>query len=133
MTELQRTLCAFWGSFRYGGVRLPAYAQESVPRGVSLPYLTFETRKSAAMQATGTAAIAWVEADSVGEKETALMDDLARAIPEGGARVNVPGGFLMLYRASPSFLYLIPDLEASDGPGRVLGIRVGYEAHFYLM
>ncbi len=132
MTELQRALCAFWGSFRYGGARLPAYAQESVPRGVSLPYLTFETRKIAAMQATSTAAIAWVEAESVSEKETALMEDFARAIPEGGARLNVPGGFLMLYRAS-SFLSLIPDMEESGQPGRVLGIRVGYEAHFYTM
>ncbi len=132
MTELQRALCAFWGSFRYGGARLPAYAQESVPRGVFLPYLTFETRKIAAMQATSTAAIAWVEAESVSEKETALMEDFARAIPEGGARLNVPGGFLMLYRAS-SFLSLIPDMEESGQPGRVLGIRVGYEAHFYTM
>ncbi len=132
MTELQRALCAFWGSFRYGGTPLPAYAQESVPRGVSLPYLTFETRKIAAMQATNTAAIAWVEAESVSEKETALMEDFARAIPEGGARLNVPGGFLMLYRAS-SFLSLIPDMEESGQPGRVLGIRVGYEAHFYTM
>lgn len=132
MTELQRALCAFWGSFRYGGARLPAYAQESVPRGVPLPYLTFETRKIAAMQATSTAAIAWVDAESVGERETALMDAFARAIPEDGARLNVPGGFLMLYRAS-SFLSLIPDMEQSGQPGRVLGIRVGYEAHFYMM
>lgn len=138
MTDLLKALHTFWSSFVVDGRTVAAYEQNSVPDGAELPYITYEVRRPESLRATNTAAIFWSKGTGdeagINAEMAVFSDQVSRAIPNGGADLKVGNGSLALYRPTGGdFISIIADAAQTDRPGRVLGLRVGYEPHFYMM
>lgn len=135
MNELLKALYSFWSSFEIGGKTVPAFEQNSVPENAAMPYITYEVRSMPAFGYTNTAAICWTTGEDgesgINSQMVAFADCVRAAIPEAGTALLLEHGMLALYRGSGDWLTIMPEVEQTDKPGRVLGLRVGYEAHFY--
>lgn len=125
MTDVNRALYQFWASFG-----LPAYLPDSVPHDAELPYVTFEPVDGAAFSGTVLTAFDWHKRVNGGNTErAAFLDQVAAAIPEGGRRIDLPEGFLMLYRNTAGFQQYYQDPEDEN----VLAGRTSYEITYYHM
>lgn len=130
MTGINRALFSFWAGFG-----LPAFLTGNVPDGVSLPWITFEVAQGEAMSATVLVATAWFkhapQGDPITDGQTpraALLDEIARAIPPQGLRLNVPGeGFVLLDRNGGSWQTYVVD----DDDPTTIGGRISYVVRFY--
>lgn len=127
MTDLHKALYNFWASFG-----LPAWHQDTVPGEAVLPYITFETVSGEALSATILTGTVWMrdedDGTSINAKRAAVLDRIADAVPQAGARLDAgDGGYLMLYRNSGNFQRYVQDPEDR----KVVGGRTTLEVHFY--
>lgn len=124
MTGIKKALYAFWSGFG-----IPAYLADCVPASAEYPYITYEAVQGAGLGWTILTATAWFADTGSGNKDrTALMDEIAKAIPESGTRIQCDDGFAVLYRNSDNFL-----ADTYDGDGsKILGGRVSYRINYYM-
>lgn len=124
MTGIKKALYAFWSSFG-----IPAYLADAVPAEAEYPYITYEAVQGAGLGWTVLTAVGWfVTRENGNAARTALMDKVAKAIPEGGVRLPCDGGFVALYRNSDNFLS-----DTYDGENdKILGGRVSYRINYYV-
>lgn len=124
MTDMKKTLYAFWSGFG-----IPAYLADSVPSEAEYPYITYEAVRGAGLGWTILTATAWYAKLPNGNSErTELMDKVAKAIPEGGVKLPCGSGFVALYRNDDNFLS-----DTYDGDNsKILGGRVSYRINYYV-
>lgn len=125
MKDVMAALYAFWSQFG-----IPAYAEDVVPDGATVPYIRYTVSKAPAMQTAFLTAFNYHSKKLMGNVERAEMAGLiADAIPEKGVKLPLDGGgYLALYRNS-DFQTLYQDPEDLD----VIGVRTSVEVHFYSM
>lgn len=132
MTGITAQLWAFWEQFVLNGTPIPAYQTGAVPEDASFPYITFDAAQGAALDTIPLTAIVWVKYEAENSsaaiaQRMAVLEAVSKAIPEGGARLDLADGFMILRRGSGDFLSSMTDEEDPT----VLGGRVGYEVSFY--
>lgn len=125
MSDVMAALYAFWSQFG-----IPAYAEDMVPDGATVPYIRYTVSKAPAMQTAFLTAFNYHSKKLMGNVERAEMAGLiADAIPEKGVKLPLDGGgYLTLYRNS-DFQTPYQDPEDLD----VIGVRTSVEVHFYAM
>ena len=125
MKDVMAALYAFWSQFG-----IPAYAEDMVPYGATVPYIRYTVSKAPAMQTAFLTAFNYHSKKLMGNVERAEMAGLiADAIPEKGVKLPLDGGgYLTLYRNS-DFQTPYQDPEDLD----VIGVRTSVEVHFYAM
>lgn len=125
MKDVMAALYAFWSQFG-----IPAYAEDMVPDGATVPYIRYTVSKAPAMQKAFLTAYNYHSKKLMGNVERAEMAGLiADAIPEKGVKLSLDGGgYLTLYRGS-DFQTLYQDPEDFN----VIGVRTSVEVHFYSM
>ena len=125
MKGLKKALYAFWSGFG-----IPAYLRDSVPSNASYPYITYEAVQGAGITRTVLTATSWhLKAPDGDTERTALMDQIAAAIPEGGRILPVEGGgFVILYRNTSGF----QSDYADEDDKSVIGGRTSYQINFYM-
>ena len=125
MKDVMAALYAFWSQFG-----IPAYAEDMVPDGATVPYIRYTVSKAPAMQTAFLTAFNYHSKKLMGNMERAEMAGLiADAIPEKGVKLPLDGGgYLTLYRNS-DFQTPYQDPEDLD----VIGVRTSVEVHFYAM
>ena len=125
MRDVMAALYAFWSQFG-----IPAYAEDMVPDGATVPYIRYTVSKAPAMQTAFLTAFNYHSKKLMGNVERAEMAGLiADAIPEKGVKLPLDGGgYLTLYRNS-DFQTPYQDPEDLD----VIGVRTSVEVHFYAM
>lgn len=125
MKDVMAALYAFWSQFG-----IPAYAEDMVPDGATVPYIRYTVSKAPAMQTAFLTAFNYHSKKLMGNVERAEMAGLiADAIPEKGVKLPLDGGgYLTLYRNS-DFQTPYQDPEDLD----VIGVRTSVEVHFYAM
>lgn len=123
MTSLKQVLYQFWTQF---GV--PAYLADCVPSDAVLPYITYEVIQPALNGETVLTAFNWHERDADGNvQRSALMDDIAAAMPEGGLMLAVDHGYVIIYRNDAGFQQDWQD----DVDGDVIAGRTSYVLQYY--
>lgn len=132
MTGITAQLWAFWGQFALNGTPIPAYQTGAVPEDAVFPYITFDAAQGAALDVIPLAAIVWVKHEAENSstaiaQRMAVLEAVSKAIPEGGTRLDLADGFMVLRRGSGDFLSSLTDEEDPS----VLGGRVGYEVTYY--
>lgn len=125
MKEIMAALYAFWSQFG-----IPAYSEDMVPEGASLPYIRYTVTRAPAMQTALLTAYNYHSKKLMGNAERAQTAGLiASAIPEKGVKLPLDGGgFITLFR-NTDFQTLYQDPEDLD----VIGVRTSVEVHFYSM
>lgn len=124
MTDLKKTLYAFWSQF---GV--PAYLRDQVPKDAKLPYITYDVTRGSLASTTVLTAFNWHKREgAVNQERTELMDKISKAIPEGGCVLPCGNGYLHLFRNPADFQMDWQDEQDQE----VIGGRTSYEVHFYV-
>ena len=130
--DITSALWRFWGQFTLDGVAIQAYQTGTVTEDASFPYVTFEAPRAASMGTMPLTAYLWTRyagensASAIAQR-LAWFEAVEQAIPEGGVKLPLPVGFLMIHRGSGDFLY--PGTDEEDKT--VLFARVGYECTYY--
>lgn len=130
MTKLHQALYAFWSQFSYNNTAIPAYLAGKVPKTATFPYITFSVQDGDIFSFTFLTAHVWVKAESginANLIRAAIMDDIKRAIPMGGKRIEYDGGYMNIFRNDSTFMSYEDDEEDDS----VIGGRISYEVHFY--
>ena len=125
MREVMEALYTFWSQF---GV--PAYAEDVVPPTAKVPYIRYTVPRGPLMGSSVMVAHNYHSAKLMGNVERAeLSGRIAKAIPQGGAKIPVEGlGYLILRRGSDfQTLYQDPDDR------NIIGIRTSVEVDFYIL
>lgn len=123
MSDIMETLQMFWSQFG-----IPAYAEDMVPDGAKLPYIRYSVAKAPAMEAAVMTAYNYHNARLMGNVERVrLAEQIAEAIPEGGAKLPLKNGGYIVLRRGPDFQTLYQDPDARD----VIGIRTSIEGYFF--
>ena len=123
MTGLKQVLYQFWSQF---GV--PAYLADCVPSEAVLPYITYEVIQPALRGEAVLTAFNWHRRSEDGNVErSALMDDIAAAMPEGGLMLAVDHGYVIIYRNDAGFQQDWQD----DVDGDVIAGRTSYVLQYY--
>lgn len=125
MKDVMAALYAFWSQFG-----IPAYAEDMVPDGATVPYIRYTVSKAPAMQTAFLTAYNYHSKRLIGNVERVeIAGRIADAIPEKGVKLPLDGGgYLALYRNS-DFQTPYQDPEDLD----VIGVRTSVEVHFYSM
>lgn len=125
MRDIMDALYAFWSQFG-----IPAYAEDMVPDGATLPYIRYTVSNGPAMQSGFLTAYNYHSKKLMGNTERAKMAGMiADAIPEKGVKLPLDGGgYLTMFR-NTDFQTLYNDPEDFD----VIGVRTSVEVHFYSM
>lgn len=89
-----QALYTFWSGFG-----LPAYDEQVVPRGATLPYITYETQTARLNEPLMLSASLWYSSESW-STVTAKANAIEAAIG-GFAVVPVDGGKLLIHKGSP--------------------------------
>lgn len=122
MKEIMTALQAFWSQFG-----IPAYAEDMVPEDAVVPYIRYTVTKAPAMDATIMTAFNYHNKLRMGNEERMeVAGRIEKAIPEGGTKILLSGGFLCLYRNS-DFQTLYQDPEDVN----VIGVRTSTEVRYY--
>lgn len=90
-----QALYSFWSSFG-----LPAYDEQTVPDGVQMPYITYETAAGDLYQQVALTASIWYRSNSWSEI-TQKMENINDELGLGGKVVPFEGGALWIKRGSP--------------------------------
>lgn len=90
-----QALQAFWGSFG-----IPAYEQASVPKGVQLPYISYNGEVGAINEPLPLSASIWCR-DTSWEWISKKADEIAQFIGYGYHITTVEGGYLWISRGTP--------------------------------
>lgn len=137
MTGIATALYELWSGFTLDGEPIPAYKSGHVPDHANFPYFTFTVQEGAFLGRTVQTAFLWIKHDEGVDADGLrgrILDDVARAIPEGGRMLITPNGGVMLWRNDANFLSTYePEGEeatAIDG-APVIGGRVSYITQFY--
>lgn len=117
MTDLQRALAAFWSRFA------PAYVSGCVPEGAELPYIVFDAARPDALGQTLLAATLWCRGDA---RRAEILTRIAGAIPPGGVRLPLGGGFAILERNGD-----FQSLRADPQNPAILGGRTACALRYY--
>lgn len=132
MTSFHQALTKFWSQFTVGGDAVPAYLSGHVPDGSAFPYITFEVARPDALGETVLTAFDWHQAVSglnVNAERTALLDQIAAAIPTEGVKLSFGAGFAILQRNMADFQSYYDDPEEDS----VVGGRTSYIVRYYNM
>lgn len=125
MTEIMAALYAFWSQFG-----IPAYAEDMVPPTAQVPYIRYTVSKAPAMDSSIMTAFNYHSAKLMGNVERAeLSGRIAKAIPQGGAKIPVEGGGYLILRRGSDFQTLYQDPDDRD----IIGIRTSVEVYFYTL
>lgn len=125
MTGLKQVLYQLWSQF---GV--PAYLADCVPADAVLPYITYEVIQPALRGEAVLTAFNWHRRGENGNVErSALMDDIATALPEGGLMLAIDHGYVILYRNDAGFQQDWQD----NVDGDVIAGRTSYILQYYTM
>lgn len=130
MTEVHQALYGFWSQFAYNNNPIPAYLSGKVPDNAVFPYITFNVQEGDIFSATFLTAQVWVKAGSginANAVRATIMDDIRRAIPMQGTRIDHDGGYMTIFRNASTFMSYEDDQEDAS----VIGGRISYEVHFY--
>ena len=103
MTDLTRAVQAFLAS-----LGVAAYPAGLVPPGAALPLLTWDMRVARFGERGTITATAWFDGPDRHILRAAFLDTALEAVPEGGLRLALPGGFVLLERGS-DFLAPVTD------------------------
>lgn len=123
MTDLKRALYTFWSQF---GV--PAYLEDCVPDEAVLPYITYSVTRPTLNGETVLTAFNWhARGESGNIARSALLDDIAIALPKGGLLIDVGEGYAVLYRNDSDFQMDWQDDKDTD----VIGGRTSYILQLY--
>lgn len=123
MTGLKTVLYTFWSQF---GV--PAYLSDCVPDDAVLPYITYEVTQPGFNGEAVLTAFNWHPRGADGNvARSALMDDIATAIPIGGLLLAVDDGYIILYRNDAGFQQDWQD----DVDGDIIAGRTSYTLQNY--
>lgn len=90
-----QALYSFWSSFG-----LHAYDEQTVPDGVQMPYITYETAAGDLYQQVALTASIWYRSNSWSEI-TQKMENINDELGLGGKVVPFEGGALWIKRGSP--------------------------------
>ena len=129
MTGLHTALQTFWSQFAYG-TAIPAYPSDNVPDTAVYPYITYEVTQGAYFGATVLTAFVWVKKTGAwAAKRAAILDAIAEAIPEEGAKISFAGGNARLRRNDAGFMSYYDD----PADASIAGGRVSYEITYYVL
>lgn len=125
MREIMAAFYMFWSQFG-----IPAYAEDMVPPDAELPYIRYTVTKAAAMDASIMVAHNYHHAKLMGNTERAeIAARIAKAIPQGGAKIPVEGGGFLIFHRGSDFQTLYQDPDDRD----IIGVRTSVEAYYYTM
>lgn len=123
MTDFKSVLYEFWSQF---GV--PAYLSDCVPDDAALPYITYSVTQPALNGAAVLTAFNWHPREERGNADrSAMLDQIAGAIPTGGRLIPLGAGYIALYRNSADFQSDWQDETDTD----VIGGRTSYIVQYY--
>ena len=129
--ELHRAITAFWSQFTFDGEPVPAYYAGMVPEGARFPYITFEVSGGESFAQGLATAFVWHRRKD-GRSPLAMcaesLDAAENAIPRAGKRIEVGGGFVVLYRNGSDWMSYMQDPEDRD----VMGARISCQINYYL-
>ena len=106
----------------FSGFGLPAYAEDSVPDDVALPYITFSLSVAEWNQKASMYAQVWDRTTS----NTGIIrkaDQITAAIGDAGVRIPVDGGYLVIWPESPLIQIMV------DGDFRSAYINLSINAY----
>ena len=103
MTEVMRALNRFFDS-----LGLPSWPAGQIPPGTALPLLTWEAVAGRFGHGCAVTATAWFDGPDANILRAAFLDTVLEALPEGGLRLPMAEGFLLLER-SGDFLQNVSD------------------------
>ena len=116
-------LAVFFGQFG------AAYEQDMVPETATLPYMTYDVSRPSVTNASMMTIYNWHERKPDGNAKRAdMLDRIAQAIPEGGVKITVGGGYVVIRRSVSDFQTLWQDSTNRD----VIGGRTSCEVYFYV-
>lgn len=132
MTDTQRALKAFWSRFTLGGAPIKAYLAGRAPKESGYPIITYEAIEGAFFASNILTTFVWLKERSghdADAERAEILDQIASAIPEQGARIYLPNaaGMLKLERNPSGFLSVYDDPEDKS----ILGGRISYQITYY--
>ena len=83
----------------FGGFDLPAYAEDSIPDEINLPYITYPVTEPEWSEQTTFYCQVWFKKNHLGEL-LAKADEIVGAIQEG-VRIEISGGYVVLHPSTP--------------------------------
>jgi len=122
MREALAALQAFWSGFG-----MAAYLAGQVPPGAALPYVTYEARLGGFGQAARCLGTGWFTGEGANRARADFLAAVEARVPEGGLRLPLPGGMLVLERGGEGFLTLAEE----ESTPRVCGGRALLTARRY--
>lgn len=138
MTELHMALLDFWSSFKWGGEKIPAFPAGRVPDDQPFPYITFEVIEGAYFGMALPTTYVWCKQPTdnsynVMAQRAEILDEIAKAIPEGGRLVRFADGMIRLERNDTNFISYYDEPSTDQTAEPVIGGRVSVAAHFYIV
>lgn len=106
----------------FSGFGLPAYAADSVPEDVALPYITYSLSVPEWHQKASAYAQVWDRTRS-NAGIIATADQITAAIGDGGKRIPFKGGYLVIWLESPLVQIMV------DGDYRSAYINLSINAY----
>lgn len=131
MTNMHQALYGFFSQFTHDGKAIPAYYAGMVPNNAAYPYITFSVSRGEAFSQGLNTAFVWFRREdgkSPLPRIAAVFDQVADAIPAGGALLKIDGGCVAIYRNGPDWLSYMQDAEDPE----VWGGRISYQINYYL-
>lgn len=126
MKNLQEALLEFWESF---GVKAFLKGNENTVQNgtydyAEMPYITFELCKSGFFERSVVETKVWTKSESL-NPVLEILEKIETALPHEGKTIEVVGGALVLYRATP-FIEYCPEENPAYKVGRVRIETVSY-------
>ena len=103
MVEMMQALHRFFSK-----LRVNCYPAGQVPPGAAFPLLTWEAVAGRLGHASAVTATVWYDGADANYLRASMLDQVLSLIPEEGARVDMPKGFLLVERGS-DFIQLTTD------------------------
>lgn len=95
LTTLSRQLCALLTDAGF-----TAYAEDTVPGGAALPFVTFRIEPPTSMHETGCITLTcWQRSGMAHVSRLAAADALLRLVPSGGLTLPLENGLAVLFRS----------------------------------
>lgn len=131
MTDVNQALFDFWSQFSFDGKSIPVYYAGMVPVGAQFPYITFSVSRGEAFSQGINTTLVWFRREN-GEsplpKCAAVLDSIAKAIPDSGNLIRTSGGKVAIYRNGSDWQTYMQDAEDSD----VWAGRTSCQINYYL-
>ena len=105
----------------FSGFRIPAYTLESVPETVSLPYITYPLIQPEWNEQTSYYCQAWYPKNRLADL-LAKADEIAAAVGPSGYKIEVPGGWMVIYPSTPLIQILTDEHTQSAYIGLAINV-----------